>query len=245
MRGLTAWRRRHCLPRITVATLCLIGAASCAAGPPPGSVAARLHTADGWTIRGDVYRPPGHRRGAVLLLHQRGGRAADWESLCQALKAAGYTALAIDQRGTGRSTRGPGPTGDNAPWDTGGDIQACAAYLKGDGPLALIGASYGANNALIYAASHPEQVRALVLLSPGDDYHGLEALGPARRYPEPVDTYTGRADPIDGTGPQDIQRVLPGRVHPLHALAGSGHGTALLSGQVNSQIVKFLRANLR
>jgi len=75
-----------------------------------------LKTTDGWNIVGDLYAPAGTSKGAVILLHQRSGSGKDWASLCQALQKAGFTALAIDQRGAGRSTTGPGPTGENAPW---------------------------------------------------------------------------------------------------------------------------------
>src|SRR5579862_7366838 len=51
-----------------------------------GAKEVRLKTADGWTIVGDLYTPPGKSQGAVVLLHQRGGSAEDWRSLCMALQ---------------------------------------------------------------------------------------------------------------------------------------------------------------
>ena len=70
---------------------------------PPEEV--RLKTSDGWTIVGDRYLPDGSAQGAIVLLHQRNGSAADWRSLAIALQQAGFTVLAIDQRGAGRSTK--------------------------------------------------------------------------------------------------------------------------------------------
>src|SRR5579862_8957741 len=58
-------------------------------------------TSDGWTIVGDLYVPKGEPKGAVVLLHQRGGKASDWAPLSTALQKAGIEALAIDQRGAG------------------------------------------------------------------------------------------------------------------------------------------------
>lgn len=43
---------------------------------PPEEV--RLKTSDGWTIVGDRYLPDGSAQGAIVLLHQRNGTAADW-----------------------------------------------------------------------------------------------------------------------------------------------------------------------
>src|SRR5258706_1862645 len=51
-------------------------------------------TKDGWTIHGDFYQPAG-ATGAVVLLHQRGGSAADWKPLVFKLKAVKVSALAI------------------------------------------------------------------------------------------------------------------------------------------------------
>jgi pimeloyl-ACP methyl ester carboxylesterase len=201
-----------------------------ASAPTAGSVrTVSFHTTDGWTIVGDLYQPKGPSQGAVILLHQRGGQASDWEPLSEALQKAGYVALAIDQRGAGRSTQGPGPTGADAPWDTSGDIAAAIAFLKGKGPIGLAGASYGANNALIYAASHPQQVKALVLLSPGANYHGLDALTPARRCHTPTLILHDQGDSIADNGPQQINELLPGTNHLLKVLPGSEHGTALLN----------------
>ncbi|HZT42731.1 MAG TPA: alpha/beta fold hydrolase [Chthonomonadaceae bacterium] len=204
-----------------------------------------LKTADGWTVVGDLYAPPGKSHGAVVLLHQRGGSAADWRSLCTALQKAGIIALAIDQRGAGRSTEGPGPTGQDAPWPTSPDIAAAIASLKDKGPISLAGASYGANNALIYAAAHPDQVKGLALFSPGANYHGLNALAPAHAYHGPVVIYHDRGDSIADGGPQEIDQALASRDHTLRIYSGSDHGTALLDPAVVRDAVTFFKRVLK
>src|SRR5262249_45606560 len=117
---------RACRKSLVLAALLLVSTltstlAGCSPreSPMPGASegkigeARQVHfkTTDGWTIVGDLYTPSGAPKGAVILLHQRNGSARDWEPLCLALQKAGFTALAIDQRGAGRSTQGPGPTG--------------------------------------------------------------------------------------------------------------------------------------
>jgi pimeloyl-ACP methyl ester carboxylesterase len=218
-----------------------------AAGAPEASGAkeVKLKTADGWTIVGDLYAPSGSGKGAVVLLHQRGGQASDWVVLCQALQKAGIAALAIDQRGAGRSTEGPGPTGDDAPWPTGPDIAAAIASLKSYGPVGLAGASYGANNALIYAAAHPDQVRGVTLFSPGADYHGLQALPAAKAYRGAAVIYHDRSDEIAGDGPRQINAALSGKNHILHVYDGSGHGTALLDTATIADAVRFFQRALK
>jgi len=248
------FRRATCLAPLLAAAILTAPATGCsptanlaASGGARGAGAKEVHfkTADGWTITGDLYTPPGKSHGAVVLLHQRGGSAEDWRSLCAALQKAGITALAVDQRGAGRSTEGPGPTGADAPWETGPDIAAAIASLKGKGPIGLAGASYGANNALLYAAAHPRQAQGLALFSPGADYHGLQALPAAHAYRGPVLIFHDRNDSIAGSGPQEINAALASRDHTLRLLNGSEHGTALLQPAVLRETVAFFTRVLR
>ena len=132
---------------------------------PNGSETTReitIKTPDGWTLKGDLYAPPSAAKGSVVLLHQYGGQARDWKPLCAALRAAGITALALDARGFGRSVKRADGPGENAPWDTRNDIAAALDSLPAGQPVALAGASYGANNALIFANAHPHRVRGVM-----------------------------------------------------------------------------------
>ncbi len=205
----------------------------------------KLKTSDRWTIVGDLYQPSGMARGAIVLLHQRDGTSADWKPLATALQQSGFTVLAIDQRGAGRSTQGPGPTGDDAPWQTAEDITAAVASFPKQLPVGLAGASYGANNALIYAASHPNRVKALALFSPGANYNGLDALAAARSYRRDLIIYHSRDDSIAGSGPQQINALSPSQNHRLVVLNGTAHGTALLEPAVIRDAIKFFQSRLK
>lgn len=204
-----------------------------------------LKTADGWNLVGDLYTPAGKSQGSVILLHQRSGQSRDWAALCRALQAAHFTALALDQRGAGRSTQGPGGTGNDAPWPTGGDIAAAVLFLKGREPIGLAGASYGANNTLIYAAAHPAQIKSVALFSPGANYNGLDALAPARQYKGAVLIYHDKNDAIAGSGPKQINQALPGHDHALRLSNGSRHGTALLTPANIRDAVAFFQKTLQ
>lgn len=205
----------------------------------------RIKTSDGWILIGDLYVPQRRSAGAVVLLHQRGGQGSDWTYLCRSLQQAGITALAIDQRGAGRSTQGPGPIGEDAPWDTHDDIAAAIASVKGKGPVGLAGASYGANNVLIYAALHPRQIRSIALLSPGANYHGLDALAAAPQYGGSAVIFHDRDDAVAGEGPRRIDATLKGRDHRLILLTGSEHGTGLLGSNVVRDITRYFRLRFR
>ena len=205
-----------------------------------------LKTADGWNLAAQLYPPdnPAKSRSAVILLHQRGGTGGDWTRLCRALQGANITALTIDQRGAGRSTQGPGPVGTDAPWLTSGDVAAAVAFLKGKGSLGLAGASYGANNALIYAAAHPNQIKAVALYSPGANYHGLDAVKPAHAYKGAVIIYHDKNDEIAGDGPRLIKAALPAGDHVLKVQPGGEHGTALLTPANIQDVTAFFKRTL-
>ncbi|WP_055547235.1 alpha/beta fold hydrolase [Streptomyces sp. NBRC 110028] len=110
--------------------------------------------------------PPkaGGRAGArggpgVLLLHGLMGRAAHWARTARWL-ATRHRAVALDQRGHGRSEK---PAG--GPFDRGTYVDDAEAAVEqlGLGPVALIGHSMGALTAWQLAARRPDLVRALVI----------------------------------------------------------------------------------
>lgn len=206
---------------------------------------AQYKTADGWNILGDYYEPQAKPKGVVILLHQRGGSGDDWHPLCVALKQAGYVALAIDQRGTGRSSQGPGQSGEFAPWNTSGDIAGAVYAMKDKGPITLVGASYGANNALLYAAEHPAQIRSLVLFSPSTDYHGLKTTDAVRTYTGPLLMFHDRGDKIAGDGPANLDRASGSKDHKLEVEEGAGHGVALLNAATTQETLNFIVRTLQ
>lgn len=218
-------------------SLAVLLAAGLVAGAPSAGAGIReitFKTVDGWTIHADYSTPAGAKT-AVILLHQRGGSAADWKPLVARLNAARIATLAIDQRGHGRSLGAQ--TGANAPWQTSNDIAGGIKWLGQRGfaaeRIGLAGASYGANNALIYAAAH-RRVPSVALLSPGLNYHGLLIGPPAARYGGAVLVLSAKDDPITGGGPELVASVgKPGTVQRI-SYGGGDHGTSLLAADPSS-----------
>ena len=151
------------------------------------------------------------------------------------LNGAGIATLAIDQRGAGRSL-GP-QNGSGAPWNTSNDIAGAVEWLarKGfsRGRIGLAGASYGANNALIYAAAHPV-VPAVALLSPGANYNGLVSTPAAARDKGAILVLTAKDDPVTGGGPAAITKAHVRGTIQLVTYRGSVHGTGLLTAEPGS-----------
>ncbi len=140
-----------------------------------------FQTADGVTIVGDWHQgPPGAR--TALLLHMMPETRAGWRPFAEKLAAAGWSVLAIDERGHGESTSGPRGRLDFRAFSDAQqqekilDVRAAMDWLKERGVaasrLALVGASIGANLSIAYGAENNE-VAAIVALSPGADYRGV------------------------------------------------------------------------
>jgi pimeloyl-ACP methyl ester carboxylesterase len=99
----------------------------------------------------------------MLLLHGLCGNAHYWDFFAQSMKND-YHVLALDQRGHGDSSWAP----SYGPRDYTLDLEAFITTLKLDN-IVLIGHSMGGINAIIYAARHPAQVSALVIVDIGPE----------------------------------------------------------------------------
>ncbi|HWQ84209.1 MAG TPA: alpha/beta fold hydrolase, partial [Anaerolineales bacterium] len=139
-------------------------------------------TSSGLEIVGTIYRPmdreppwPG-----VLLLHMIYGQRSDWDEFARTLAQSGVVALAIDLRGHGE-------TGGDMDWESARQdlSQVWESFVSrpevSPDLTAVIGASMGANMAVLLGTDRPE-VRALGLLSPGLNYYGVQIAEPLAAY---------------------------------------------------------------
>ncbi|WP_055691053.1 alpha/beta fold hydrolase [Streptomyces prasinus] len=107
--------------------------------------------------------PPEHTTGSgapsVLLLHGLMGRASHWASTARRLSGR-YRAVALDQRGHGRSDKPP-----RASFTRDAYVDDTEAVLEqlGLGPAVLIGHAMGALTAWQLAAKRPDLVRGLII----------------------------------------------------------------------------------
>ena len=160
-----------------------------------------LRTQDGVSLAATYYEAPHRAAPGIILIHMLTRSKEDWQDLAPRLVDAGFGVLALDLRGHGGSGGG-GRTADGR-IDVSGmvlDVKAARAFFNGRpetaaGRLAIVGASVGANLALLVAADDPA-VRSLVLLSPGLDYQGLRTEAPVRKYADrPALLVAGVDDP--------------------------------------------------
>jgi pimeloyl-ACP methyl ester carboxylesterase len=185
----------------------------------------------------------------VLLLHMPTRSRADWHGMAQQLASRGVGVLAIDLRGHGESA--PGPSGGPAePGQALKDVQAALAWLghRPDGlpgRLGIVGASLGANLAIVAAASNPA-VRALVLLSATLDFRGVRTEAALRKYGDRAALLiASQEDGYAARSARDLAAAGTG-TRDLRVLDGAGHGTVMVWRQpdVATAVVDWISARL-
>ncbi|MFT4571892.1 MAG: dienelactone hydrolase [Hyphomicrobiaceae bacterium] len=150
--------------------------------PPPPSALAQtpepvvFSAADGVRVYADLYRGPlGFRGPLVILYHQAGSNAAEYETIAPRLVQLGATALAVDQRSGGRlfglGNRTAAGHGKRADFNEAfADLEAALDWSiqRGAGArLVVWGSSYSAASVFRLAAARPE-IDVVLAFSPGE-----------------------------------------------------------------------------
>ena len=115
----------------------------------------------------------------VVYLHMMPSTKESFTNLATKFLGWGFSGVAVDLRGHGKSEGGPNGYQNFSDQDHQAsylDVLAAVDFLKSKGAadekIYLIGASIGANLALKYLAENSETA-GVVLLSPGIDYRGI------------------------------------------------------------------------
>ncbi|MFI8960984.1 alpha/beta fold hydrolase [Streptomyces sp. NPDC053493] len=217
---------------------------------PPRTRAYRLSTARGDFAVLDTAPPAGTRpHGTALLLPGYTGSKEDFLALLGPLSEAGYRAVAVDGRGQHET---PGPRGRAAYRRKALALDAVAqAAALGDGPVHLLGHSFGGLVARAAAALAPDAFVSLTLLSSGPGrvarpqrirvraLRGALALLPKERVWQATRWLDSRGEEPDAADPPELVRFLRRRWMRtrIAQLAGAGRllladpdGTTALSG---------------
>lgn len=135
-----------------------------------------IKAADGVVVYGDLYEGTGGKGGPMILLfHQAGSSAAEYEPIAPRLVTEGFSCLAIDQR-SGGDMYGRNRTVVENHFDAPQLYDAAYADMvaaldwavqKGYGPIVVCGSSYSASLCFRLAAERKE-VAAVVAFSPGE-----------------------------------------------------------------------------
>jgi alpha-beta hydrolase superfamily lysophospholipase len=194
-----------------------------------------IRSDDGVALAATFYEAPRQPAPAVILLHMQTRSREDWQAFAHRLADSGIHALAIDFRGHGLSASGPaGNDGQPNLSRLVLDVQAARSYLAGrpeavrGSAIGLLGASIGANVAILHAAGDGS-IRSLALLSPGLDYRSLRTEGALRKYgTRPALLVAGADDPYALRSVRELAKAGDG-LREVKTLGPAGHGTVMLS----------------
>ncbi len=191
----------------------------------------------------------------VILLHTLNGRYRDWEQLPARLVKAGYAVLVVDQRGHGKSAlRGQTwRSFQDEQWKRlPDDVLRMITFFDGseDYPqvdsnrVGLVGASLGANVALIAGArdnATEDRIKAMIVLSTGMEYKGLNATKPIYRYKSPLMMIASQNDKYAFESTQMLNRLHTG-IKSVKLYKNIGHGTDMIRffPELQKEIVQWL-----
>lgn len=216
-----------------------------AGAAPAASRTVQLRASDGVALAATVYDAPAGPAPAIVLVHMLTRTKEDWRPFAERLQAAGFTAVAIDLRGHGRSEGAPAPTSAMAL-----DVQAALTWLAGrpdagSSAVGIVGASLGASLALLAAADAP-RVGAVAMLSPAMDYRGVRIDAAARKYgARPLLLVASSEDPYALRTLRALAgKDQPGREQRVSAVVA--HGSHLLERDADlaAALVDWLRRTL-
>lgn len=220
-------------------------------GNAVASEAVTFDTSDGWEIHATFWNA-GEGKPAAILLHMLPADRRSYDDFGSELAAAGFSVLAPDSRGHGDSLKHNGNVerytdfGDAEHGSSVADVAAAKAFLAEKGAdtsrTVIVGASIGANFALDYAASDAD-VRAIVLLSPGLNYHGVTTA-------EAMSAYGDRPAYLAASEEDSYAADSVGKLHEIARNAelalfeNAGHGTNILLAEPSlaDKLVTWLAA---
>ena len=242
-------RKGRTLPRGSLSAVALACAAFLASSAG-ASERITFTTEDGVVLSGSLFEPAQVPAPAVLLLHMQTRTRHDWDNVADRLAARGFVALSFDFRNHGESAAGPTGSGDDLT-TLQLDVKAALRFLAerpalGNGRVAVVGASVGANLAALAGAADPA-VRAVVLFSPGLEYRGLriESAMKSRFADRAALILVSQEDPYSLRSARALVEA-GGGLWELRVLEGAGHGSVMFARvpDLVSSLVDWLASRL-
>jgi acetyl esterase/lipase len=211
---------------------------------PPDPIDVEIYGAPDLVLKGTFYGAVPNAAPGVLMLHMYGRTRADWDAIARRLQTLGIASLTIDLRGHGE-------TGGMENWLLAPqDVEAALTWLGAREDvdadrLGAIGASIGANLALLLGSTNP-RIDVIALLSPGFDYRRVNIEGAMLLYnPRPA---LLAASEEDGYSAETVRGLADQATGPVELLVynNAGHGNEMLVAEpgLSDAIVDFLVEHL-
>ena len=213
----------------------------------------KIQTEDGVEIVGILF-PNESSKFAGILLHMMPETKESYIELGKYLQKLGYTVLAIDFRGHGESINSVKGKLDYTKFTDEEhqnyiyDLKAASDYLSKKGFVIenqfLIGASIGANIALQFLSMNPN-IKAVVLLSPGENYRGIKIKDYLnKKLEDKIMVIIGKNDIQSFNSLDEFKNITPSST--ILVINTNAHGTDILKlfPDIILNIVNFLREKL-
>lgn len=143
------------------------------------------------------YEEVGNPKGSPILFVHGGPGGGIEESHRRYYDPEHYRIILFDQRGAGKSTP-HAELKENTTWDLVGDIEKLRIHLKIDKWI-VFGGSWGSTLSLIYAETHPDRVKGLILrgifLCRKQEIDWFYQNGASHIFPEAWDKYWNHIPP--------------------------------------------------
>ena len=202
-----------------------------------------LVTEDNVTLAARFYRTKDDNSRNIILLHMLDGKKEDWDGFAQFLQKKNFRVLALDLRGHGQSQGDWKTFTENDFQGMVADVVIAQKYLyneTGTRRYSLLGASIGANLIGEYVDEEGTQnIEKVVLLSPGEEYHGLE-VADIDIFRRGVLVVASSEDGYSVNATQELKQ----EVSPIKTIIYSdvGHGTEMLKNkpELRDEIATFL-----
>ena len=202
-------------------------------------------SADGRTLTGLLMEARDRPAPAVVLVPMLGRPRDDWQVVAQRFADANISALAIDLPAAVL----PADPAELTGWHAA--ILAAVAYLAGrpgdvrPAAIGVVGASLGANLAVVAAAADPA-IRSIALISPSLDYRGLRIEAPLTDYAaRPALLMASVHDPYAARSVRALAQGAPG-IREVRWSNVPAHGTALLArdAELTRSLVEWFQRTL-
>lgn len=196
------------------------------------SSALTLKAQDGVTVYARLY-PAESPKAVILLFHQAGSSKDEYAPIAPRLVAAGYTALAIDQR-SGGGLYGPNETAAHVSGkpdylDAAKDLQAAVDWASAQNvPVIVWGSSYSSSLVFPLALKNAGKIKGVLAFSPGEyfvDKHLVETA--AARLVVPV-YVTSAPDAEEVAAAKAITDALPPGLATRYVPTEGVHGASTL-----------------
>ncbi|HUK11429.1 MAG TPA: alpha/beta fold hydrolase [Stellaceae bacterium] len=175
----------------------LLVLASASRAAEPVSFAA----SDGVRVFADYYPASSKAQPLILLCHQAGSNRGEYAPIAPVLVNLGYNALALDQRSGGSMWGQTNETVQHLGHSTGydgvlTDMDGALQWARANGltgPIIVWGSSYSAALAFVFAAKHPQDVKAILAFSPGEYLNGTSVRDAAAHLTMPIFVTSAKA----------------------------------------------------